>query len=195
MKRSQNYDDRKIIHITYSPPLGKIIEITNKLSVNLYTEQLLKTVGYFEKGEGSWKAGIEIISDFFKKHRVDVSGLSLQDGSGLSRTNQVTTKILSKLLSIMSKQKNFDIYYNSFSTVGDTTDVGYLKEFGLNSNVQNNARIKTGYINGVRSHSGYVHSKSGKLITFSLIVNNYNCSVSDINKLHEKVVKSLANLK
>ena len=195
LKRSQNYDDRKIIHITYSPPLGKIIEITNKLSVNLYTEQLLKTVGYFEKGEGSWKAGIEIINDFFKKHRVDVSGLSLQDGSGLSRTNQVTTKVLSKLLSIMSKQKNFDIYYNSFSTVGDTTDIGYLQKFGLDSNVQNNARIKTGYINGVRSHSGYVHSKSGKLITFSLIVNNYNCSVSDINKLHEKVVKSLANLK
>lgn len=194
LKSSIKYDERKIIHITYSPPMGKIIEITNKLSVNLYTEQLLKTVGYFKKGKGSWDAGIEIINDFFREHEVDISGLSLKDGSGLSRTNQVTTKILSKLLSIMSRQKNFDIYYNSFSTAGDKNDLGYLKKFGLESKVQNNAKIKTGLINGVRSHSGYVHSKSGKLITFSLIVNNYNCSVSDINKLHEKVVEMLADL-
>ena len=194
LQKSKHYDEEKIINITNSPDLGKIINVTNKWSVNLYAEQLLKTVAYCEKGDGSWETGIGIVNKFFKKYGVDISGLSLQDGSGLSRTNQVTTKILSKLLSIMSKQENFTVYYNAFAIAGDTTDIGYLKKFGLNSNVQNNARIKTGYINGVRSHTGFVHSKSGKLITFSLIVNNYNCSVSDINKLHEKVVGMLAGL-
>ncbi len=194
LKSPKKYDERKIIHITYSPSLEKIIKITNKWSVNLYTEQLLKTVGYYQNGEGSWDAGIDVINDFFENHSVDISGLSLKDGSGLSRTNQVTTQIISKLLSIMSRQKNFDIYYNSFSTAGDKNDLGYLKKFGVGSKVQNNAKIKTGLINGVRSHSGYVNSKSGKLITFSLIVNNYNCSVSEINELHEKVVKILADL-
>jgi len=96
IKNSKKYDSNKLIHITYSEELSKIMEITNKLSVNLYTEQLLKTVAYYESGDGSTKAGIKIIKDFFKNHNVDVSGMYLTDASGLSRTNQLTTKNLAK---------------------------------------------------------------------------------------------------
>jgi D-alanyl-D-alanine carboxypeptidase/D-alanyl-D-alanine-endopeptidase (penicillin-binding protein 4) len=187
-----DYQSDKLLRTLKSPPLSRIAEITNKLSNNTYTEMLLLKVAKEETGEGTTKAGIETIEKFMDKMHVEHSGLALKDASGLSRENMITTKIFSDYLSAMTKRTSFDSFYKTFAVAGDENDFGFVVYFGKDTPAAKNARVKTGYIGGVRSHTGYVTTQSGRMIAFSCIANNYHCKTKEITKLHEKVVAALA---
>jgi D-alanyl-D-alanine carboxypeptidase/D-alanyl-D-alanine-endopeptidase (penicillin-binding protein 4) len=174
--------------------LTEIIKVTNKQSINLYAELLVKMIARKGTGFGSTKRGIPIIENTLNSLGIDTEGFSLFDGSGLSRNTMVTTKICAKFLSAMVKQKTFETFYNSLSVAGDPKERGHVKKFGVGTPLAFNARVKTGYINGVRSHSGYVRSRSGRLISFSLICNNFSSSTKIIDTIHESLLVKLANL-
>ncbi|MDR4504131.1 MAG: D-alanyl-D-alanine carboxypeptidase/D-alanyl-D-alanine-endopeptidase [Candidatus Scalindua sp.] len=194
INRHQRYHNTKKICTIYSPPLTEIIHITNKKSVNLYAEQLVKMIARKGTGIGSTKRGIKIIEKTLKSLGIDTGGLSLFDGSGLSRNTMVTAKICARFLSAMAKQKSFGTFYDSISIAGDPNDRGHVKRFGAGTPVACNARVKTGYIKGVRSHSGYIRSHSGRLISFSLICNNFSSPINIIDTIHESVLVKLAML-
>jgi len=191
---SSVYDPTKLIYEHHSTELREIVRITNQISVNLYTEQLLKYLAWKESGEGSLAQGLDLIEIFLDTHKIDALGWQLYDASGLSRTNRISAQQLSKFLSHMSHTPVFDEYYNSFSIAGDTTGIGFVKRFGMGTRLADNGRIKTGMINGVRSHTGYLTTNSGRLVTFSLICNNYPVSTSRINKIHESILIRLVML-
>lgn len=191
---SREYQAGKLIHVSHSPPLSKIVEIANKRSVNLYVEQLVKMIALKETGKGNTKDGIKAIKKVLESFGIDTGGFTIFDGSGLSRSNMATTKIVAKFLSAMSKQGLFETFYHSLSIAGNPNDIGFLKKFAVGTPVAGNARIKTGTLTGVRSHSGYVHTSSGKLISFSLICNNFSTSVREINNIHKEVLVQLAIL-
>jgi len=193
-KGGHKYIETNKIHTTYSPPLSRIIEIVNKKSVNLYAEQLIKMIARDETGKGSTKNGIEIIISTLESLGIDTAGFSIFDGSGLSRSNMVTTKIFVRFLSLMSHQKSFHSFYRSLSRAGYPNDMGYVKKFGAGTHVEQNARIKTGYITGVRSYSGYINTRSGKLISFSFICNNFTFPLYKIDKIYESILIQLAEL-
>lgn len=195
LNKKRNYNENKLICTEISPPLDSIIYFINKRSNNLYTEQLLKTIGLEVLHEGSTKKGIEAVMKFLKDNKIPTDGIKLYDGSGLSRTDMITAKSMVKLLSFIAKQKFFNSFYNSLGIAGDPNDIGYFKTYGANTILAYNARIKDGLITGVRSHSGYLRDRSGKLIAFSLIANNFTCHTSVINKIHKQIMLLLANLK
>ena len=128
------------------------------------------------------------------KLHVEHSGLALVDASGLSQENMITTKIFSDYLSAMTKRPVFDDFYHTFATAGDDSDFGYVVYFGKDTPDAKNAKVKTGYIGGVRSHTGYVKTQSGRMIAFSLIANNYHCKTKEVTKIHEQVVVALASM-
>jgi len=191
---SSDYDPAKLIYEHHSTELREIVRITNQKSVNLYTEQLLKYTAWHESGTGSLAAGLELIEAFLDTHKIDLLGWQLYDASGLSRTNRVSARQLSKFLSVMSHTNVFNEYYNSFSIAGDTTGIGFVKSFGKGTQLAENGRIKTGLISGVRSHTGFLRTNSGRLVSFSLICNNYPVSTRRINKIHESILIRLAML-
>lgn len=195
LKEKKIYDDSKIITKTISPPVKNIVFIINKKSFNLYAEQLLKTAALEKTGEGSTQKGTEIISSFLDSIGISTEGLNLFDGSGLSRTNMITAKMMVKLLSFVSWQKYFTAFYNSLSVAGDPDDFGNFKNYGRNTLIEKNARIKSGLITGVRSHSGYLKNKSGRLIAFSFIANNFSGRTSEINNIHKQLMILLAGTK
>ena len=180
------------IHTTYSPPLKDIVFIINKLSNNLYTEQLLKMIGVYEFKEGSVDKGIDGVEKFLKTLNVNTKGLRLFDGSGLSRTNMITANMMCALLTSVTKQNFFEAFYNSLGVAGDPEDISAFKNFGSNTVIAYNARIKSGTINGVRSHSGYIKAKSGRLVSFSFIANNFTVSSNRINQEHIKLLRAIA---
>ncbi len=178
-----------------SPALSEIVFIVNKKSNNHYTEQLLNFLGYKFGANGGRDEGIKVIENHLKEKRIDIQSLELYDGSGLSRTNQISPKIISSFLNKMSSEKEFEAYYNSFPIAGDTNDAGGFKRFGLGTKLEKNARIKSGTISGVRAFSGYVKSKTNRLISFSFIVNNYAGKRSDVDDLYKKILLYLAEMK
>ncbi len=192
--RQKNYPHEKKICSTFSLPFTEIIKIINKKSINLYAEQLVKTIARKGTGTGSTRIGIAIIGKTLKSLGIDTGGLSLFDGSGLSRNTMVTTRMCAGFLSAMVKQKAFDTFYDSLSVAGDKADTGHVKRFGAGTPVAFNARVKTGYMKGVRSHSGYISSSTGRLISFSLISNNFSSPVKGIDAIHESVLVELVKL-
>lgn len=187
-----SYSSGILLKTVQSPPLKLITEITNKLSNNTYTEMLLLKIAHKRSGKGTTSQGVHEIEKYMDRLGVEHSGLDLMDASGLSRHNMITARIFADYLSAQTHEKHFKDFYNSFAVAGSDKDFGYVVYFCRNSSAAENARIKTGYIDGVRSHTGYVTSKSGRLIAFSCIANNYHCKTREITKLHEEVVKALA---
>ena len=192
VKNAIEYNSAKLIYTTISPPLKDIIFIINKKSFNLYAEQLVKLIALTQNETGTLEDGLKIIKNFLSENLISIDGLELFDGSGLSRSNLITTKTMVELLKFMTTQSSFKSYYNSLSVAGDEDDEGSFNSFGNGTVIENNARIKSGFISNIRSHSGYVRDRSGRLIAFSFICNNYHGSTSTINKIHKDLIIKLA---
>jgi D-alanyl-D-alanine carboxypeptidase/D-alanyl-D-alanine-endopeptidase (penicillin-binding protein 4) len=194
--REQNLSNksRKHFHVITSPPLKEIVYRLNKRSVNIYCEQLLKIIGKEFKGEGSLENGIDVFEDWLEDRNIYTEGLFLHDGSGLSRANATSTRFFAEMLNSIQSESFFETYYNSLGIAGDPNDIGYMKKMGRGTLAARNVRAKTGLINRVRAHSGYVNTRSGKLLCFSMIANDYQGSYRAVDKIHEKIMILLAEL-
>ncbi len=188
-------DESKNITTTFSPLLKDIVYVTNKRSVNLYAETLLKTIARKMTGTGSTSEGTKFIKHYLDSVGVSTAGFKIYDGSGLSRVDEITTKAMTELLIYMTKQKTFDSFYNSLAVAGLSTDPGFFSNYGKDTPIADNARIKSGLITGVRSESGYLKDRKGRLIAFSMIANNYSGKYKQVDEIHKKVMILLAELK
>ncbi|HDR04038.1 MAG TPA: D-alanyl-D-alanine carboxypeptidase/D-alanyl-D-alanine-endopeptidase [Candidatus Marinimicrobia bacterium] len=182
----------KTLHTLESQPLAAILLPINRRSVNLFAEAALKRTGAEIYGKGSTDNGLKAIDKLFDELKISREGLKLFDGSGLSPVNMISAKNVTDLLAAMKNHPEFAAYYNSFSIAGDELSGGFVSRVGKGTILQNNARIKTGTVRGVRSYTGYLTNKSGREIVFTFIVNNYHCSVSQINQLYENILLELA---
>lgn len=188
------YDEKKLVTVTTSPKLKDIVYIINKRSNNLYTEQILRTIALRKTPSSTTESGTAFLLAHLKENNIPVDGVELYDGCGLSRTNMITARSMVELLIYNTRQKYFDAFYSSLGIAGDTADISFYKKYGLNSAIAGNARIKSGLINGVRSHSGYLKTKKGRTIAFSFIANNYTGSSSEVDKIHIDLMIRLAEL-
>jgi D-alanyl-D-alanine carboxypeptidase/D-alanyl-D-alanine-endopeptidase (penicillin-binding protein 4) len=191
----RNYDLRNLIIVSVSPPVRDIVYILNKRSNNVYAELLLKAISFKLTGIGSTEDGIKHIMKFLQDKTINTDGLILYDGSGLSRSNAVTAKIMVDLLMANTDSRYFESFHRSLSVVGDPEDIGFYKDTGIGTAIEKKAWIKSGLILGVRSYSGYIENKSGRAIVFSFIANNYDGSGSEVNRIHRELMIKLAELK
>ncbi len=105
--------EKKVFYTTNSPTVAEIVHLINQKSINLYAEHLLKKMGEVSEGEGSTKAGVRAVQKFLQKKGVDSSGMSLEDGSGLSRKNLITAQQLVAILIQMKNSKLFPVFFES----------------------------------------------------------------------------------
>lgn len=155
---------------------------TNMKSVNLFAEQLVCLIGYEKEGIGSTEKGMEVIQKYWKD-KLDVEHLHLKDGSGLSRTNALSSHQFCKLLKYMSKTEKFSIFKSTLPTAGQT---GTLSSVSTGQVASGRVFAKSGTMNRIKSYAGYVKSKSGKDLCFAIIINNYDCSnAATVEKIEE----------
>jgi len=185
---------RVLLNTLASPPLSAIIHRLNKKSVNLYAEQLIKILGRKIRNDGSLETGLKVIEEWLTDKGIDMAGVHLEDGSGLAYTDRVTAKFLVELLIAMRSEPSFGVFYQSLPVAGDPQDEGTLKRFCVGTEAAGNVRAKTGSHVRVRAHSGYVHDRSGDLIAFAMIANDYSGSARKIYDNHERLMIALARL-
>ena len=164
---------------TVSPDLREIIQVINFRSNNHYSEHLFKKIGAENK-----------IKELWKTKGLDTDALFMYDGSGLSPSNAVSVDFLTDLLVYMAtKSKYSDAFYQSLPRAGkEGTVLSFLKKTSL----EDISRMKSGSMEGIYSYSGYV-DKNGKRYAFSVIVNKYNGSRSEVRGQIEKLLISLFN--
>jgi D-alanyl-D-alanine carboxypeptidase/D-alanyl-D-alanine-endopeptidase (penicillin-binding protein 4) len=155
-----------------SPELSKIIYWTNQKSINLYAEQLLKTLAWKAGKLPSTANGVETLQNFWQQKGIDVNSLNVFDGSGLSPADRVTTRTIATILQSAVNQPWYHDFYESLP-------------------VYNDMHMKSGSIINVLNYAGY-QTHDGKQLCFSIMVNNYNGSTREIK---EKIFRVLDELK
>ena len=181
---------RKMISVYKSPTLADIIYYTNQRSDNGLAEALLKTVGFQKLGDQTTESGRIVVNEHLKDVAFDVEGLNYMDGSGLSRSNKVTPISQVKYLTSLMNQKYYKTYFDSLPIAGQS---GTLKSMFL---TEGNGQIfaKTGTLNKVKALAGYIKTNSGRTLVFSLLVNNYAGSVSQVKSKMEKILQPALDL-
>jgi D-alanyl-D-alanine carboxypeptidase/D-alanyl-D-alanine-endopeptidase (penicillin-binding protein 4) len=174
-----------------SPPLIKALEIINKRSQNLHAEMLLRTLGAEFQGSGTDEAGIEVVKQFLVESGIESANVILNDGSGLSRDNLVTPRFQTSLLLYLSTRPYFDLFLNTLAVSG--TD-GTLKNRLASRPVRGVIHAKTGSLNGVSTLSGYMTTKSGRNLIFSIFANNVRASMWRVRKTIDEICALFVNL-
>lgn len=156
-----------------SMPLRELQVPFLKLSNNLHAEILMKAIGRATADEGSWSAGAEAVAATLTD--LGVGGdLSLVDGSGLSRMDQIAPDQLAALLTGTADRPWFPEWYEALPIAGkaDRLVGGTLRSRMQGTAAEGTVHAKTGTLTGVSGLSGYVDTEGGERLVFSMVTNN-----------------------
>lgn len=173
-----------------SKPLQEIVRYLNKQSDNFYAEMLLKTLGAVKKGEGSAEKGAKVVHEDLAAKGGSIY-FDMFDGSGLSRYSLLSARHIVAELEGMTHSPAFSAYDSSLPIAGVD---GTLKNRLKGTPAENNLHGKTGSMTGVNSLSGYVTTKGGKKLVFSILVNGYAESSKIMTELQDQIATTLAFL-
>ena len=176
---------------TPSPPLTEIATVLMKVSQNLYAETLLKALGAARYGLGTWPGGLSASRNTLESWGVPADAFVLSDGSGLSRYNYVTAETLTTVLTQMYKDpRHREAFAATLPIAGkDGTISSRLKR----TRAEGNALAKTGSIANVRALSGYVKTRDGETLVFSILTNDFVIPVATVNYIADLGVEILSN--
>lgn len=158
------------LHTIASPSLARIVYWFNKKSINLYGENLIKTIALKAGKPATTGNGVNATLNYWANKGVDKRALNMYDGSGLSPATRVTANAMAAILFQSQKESWFPAFYQS------------LPE-------NNGMQLKSGSINDVSAYAGYYTNKSGQKYVAVIIINNYNGA--GINKKLFKVLDAL----
>jgi D-alanyl-D-alanine carboxypeptidase/D-alanyl-D-alanine-endopeptidase (penicillin-binding protein 4) len=180
----------KKLFTTYSPALSEIVAQTNIHSINLFAEHCLIAAGIELGATPETLVAIDSVISFWTNKGMDTQGMSLNDGSGLSQYNAVSPRQMVFLLKYMKRNsENFDVFYNSMAIAGET---GTIKNMFKGSIAEGKLRAKSGTVSRAKAYAGYVTSKSGREIAFSMVVNNFSCTSREARAKLEQLMVALA---
>lgn len=173
-----------------SPPLADVLRFFQKPSQNQLGEQLLRVMGLERGGAGSADSGLAVVRRQLASWGIDSTAAVVRDGSGLSRHNFIAPRAIVRLLDAMHREERWArIFRDALPVAGvDGTLASRLRGTAAQGMVQ----AKTGYVDRVRSLSGYVTTANGETLLFSALCNNWTTNVRDVERVQDEIVARLA---
>ncbi len=175
--------DRAVASSVYSQPTDSLLMIMMHRSDNFFAEQTLLMVS--NEKLGFMNSG-RVIDTLLK---TDFSGFPQKprwvDGSGLSRYNLVSPQDFVWVLTQMKNEFKWERIQAIFPTGGEGTLSSYYKNYA--------GRIyaKTGSLSNHLALSGYITTKKGKQLIFSVLVNAEMAPAASIRKGVEKFLTGI----
>jgi D-alanyl-D-alanine carboxypeptidase/D-alanyl-D-alanine-endopeptidase (penicillin-binding protein 4) len=142
-------------------------------------------------GDASFKAGRAAIQSTLRQWGVSPGELIQVDGSGLSRYNYLTADLLVTVLARMGRDTRMRGPFESSLPVAgrDGTLAGRMR----GTSAEGNARAKTGAMSNVRTLAGYVTARSGEIIVFAILANNFEPPAETALRTIDALVVRLAD--
>jgi serine-type D-Ala-D-Ala carboxypeptidase/endopeptidase (penicillin-binding protein 4) len=158
-----------------SPSLGEVIRDMNKFSNNVMAQQLFLTLSLNTASgkPATFEASRAVLLDWWKARYgafADAPPPTIDNGSGLSRTERITAGALARML--------IDAYAAPFmpEIMASLPQSGIDGTLRRSKALQGVAHLKTGSLNNVASRAGYVHAQKagseGKRYVMVAIVNS-----------------------
>lgn len=152
--------DGKLIVENQSTRLKEVLPVINKKSDNFLAEQITKVLGAEYSGQpGSTKKGIQAMLRELDATGVDVSGIYLENGSGLSRNSRVKTiSLVSALQKVYDNPRLREPFIETLSILGVD---GTLRRRFRDTELEGRFVGKTGTLRGVSTLTGFAYPISG----------------------------------
>jgi D-alanyl-D-alanine carboxypeptidase/D-alanyl-D-alanine-endopeptidase (penicillin-binding protein 4) len=181
----------RIVGSLESPTLAHAIAVVAAHSLNAESEALLRLAGGEERGK-TRADGIAEVMRWVGAAGIDTFDLSLIDGSGLSPQNLASPRAVVRWLEDL--ERNPSTQGALRSGLPEPGKAGTLeRRFGaLPAAAKVNA--KTGSLTNVTALSGYVTTREGETLVFSMLTNGARRSVSAMRIAEERLVQFLARV-
>lgn len=163
-------DSARLIAALESPPLAMLIRDINKFSNNVMTQQLFLTMGSASGEPGNPARGGAAVRNLLSARSIEVPGLVLENGCGLSRIERITAASLGNVLSDAWKSQWMPELMASLPISGVD---GTMKARNVPTGA---AHMKTGLLEDTRAVAGYVLAASGRRYVVVAIINHPNAS-------------------
>jgi serine-type D-Ala-D-Ala carboxypeptidase/endopeptidase (penicillin-binding protein 4) len=151
-----------------APPLAENMVRINKESQNLHSELMLRRVAR-HAGSGSIADGQAVMRQVMTAAGVPDTGYHFADGSGMSSYNRITPRAAVGLLSWIARQPWGMDWRATLPIAGRD---GTLQNRFKGTILEGKLFAKTGSLNASRALSGYLTTRSGRTLIFSVLAND-----------------------
>ncbi|MBC8202037.1 MAG: D-alanyl-D-alanine carboxypeptidase/D-alanyl-D-alanine-endopeptidase [Planctomycetes bacterium] len=173
---------------THSTPIQTALNRSNTDSHNLYAETLLKRLAAQTTGRsGTFDEGGNVVEAVLvQRLNVALSQVHVADGSGMSRKNQISPRVLALWLASFDLEDSAGkSLVQSLATPGSGTLKNRFKGIDLQGGT---VHAKSGYLRGICALSGYITFENRLPLVFSILVNNVQGTVKGAKKMQERIV-------
>jgi D-alanyl-D-alanine carboxypeptidase/D-alanyl-D-alanine-endopeptidase (penicillin-binding protein 4) len=162
--------DAAVVAEVNSPPLRTIIEECLLASDNDVAEVLFRHVGRAQGGDGSIVAAQQSIQTVATELGLWTEGMVIRDGSGLSYDNQVTPAVIARAIGLGFRDPAYRALVTGLPVAGGVGTLGLSWRYDEPSEVaaRGVVRAKTGTLTSVHTLGGFVQTRSGAFLAFSV---------------------------
>lgn len=181
--------DVRELAVWTSPTMAEIVTAILQPSQNWIAEQLVRTLGAERNEQGSWRAGVDVQTSFlFDVVGIDSAALRLNDGSGMSHQNLVTPRAVVQLLDHARTAPWADTFRDALARPGEPGTLSNRLR-ALEGRVEG----KTGTLSNVNALSGYVRTRDGRELIFTILSNASGLPSGPVVAAIDALVTSLAD--
>ena len=169
---AQTPEDARLLLITTSPDLATMVRDINKWSSNVMARQLLLTIGAkhrLDDEQSDRVAGVRTTTEWLESKGINTAGLIIENGAGLTRDGRITARQGAQILRHAWNSPFSADLMASLPLIGlDGTMARRLRNTGMDGQ----GRIKTGYLQDVRSIAGFTRDDANTTWAVVGMVNN-----------------------
>lgn len=148
--------------------IDQILAPMMKTSDNLYAECLFYQIAAAVRSKNATaKDAASVMNALVRKQGLTPSDYNFADGSGLSLYNYQSAELQVKMLAYAYNNKN--IYTHLLPSLPVAGVDGTLSKRMTNMDCRGKVKAKTGTVKGVSSLAGYVFTRNGNVLCFSII--------------------------
>jgi len=169
-----------------SRDIGAISKLINVPSDNFAAEMLLKGLGARYRGKGTTRHGASVVRQTLAELGARPR---IRDGSGLARSNRTTPHQVVRMLEGMYPDAAGPAFRASLAVAGRSgTVAGRMR----GTPAAGRCKLKTGTLSNVSALAGYCRARTGRDISFALLMNRVN--PSGARAIQDRIAIAIARL-
>ena len=167
-----------------SAPIGRLVEQALSMSDNMLAEALARQVAIAKDLPASFEGGAQAVTRALADAGVDISGVTLSDGSGLSGNDRVPAGVLTEVVkgAADGSLKHASALLSGLPVAGYD---GTLFDRGEAGAAPGTVRAKTGTLLGVHALAGTVVTADERLLAFAVVADGSGSEVAAENGLDD----------